>query len=191
MGDMQTIETVRISPDVCLSGYRDEYVFGKIKAGETFYEKDILDEWFLPHRKEMRVVYDIGANIGNHTVYFAHHASAARIFSFEPVPANYRMLVKNIENNRLDGQVTAYITLLGLLTFVISMGMLAYTVISWWIGRAIAGWSSVMCSVWAIGGLILLALGIIGEYIGKVYLETKARPRYFIKEILGDNNGED
>lgn len=84
-----------------------------------------------------------------------------------------------------------YITLLGLLTFVISMGMLTYTVISWRIGRAIAGWSSVMCSVWAIGGLILLALGIIGEYIGKIYLETKARPRYFIKEILEDIRSED
>lgn len=90
----------------------------------------------------------------------------------------------------LSIQPVRYITLLGLLTFVISMGMLAYTVISWWIGRVIAGWSSVMCSVWAIGGLILLALGIIGEYIGKVYLEAKARPRYFIREILEDNNGE-
>lgn len=84
-----------------------------------------------------------------------------------------------------------YIALLGLVTFLISMGMLIYTIISWWMGKAIAGWASVMCSVWAIGGLILLALGIIGEYIGKVYLETKSRPRYLIQEILEDCRGED
>lgn len=84
-----------------------------------------------------------------------------------------------------------YIALLGLVTFLISMGMLIYTIISWWVGKAIAGWASVMCSVWAIGGLILLALGIIGEYIGKVYLETKSRPRYLIQEILEDCRGED
>ena len=48
------------------------------------------------------------------------------------------------------------------------------------------GWASLICSVWAIGGLILLSLGVIGEYIGKIYLETKARPRFLIREVLDD-----
>ena len=48
------------------------------------------------------------------------------------------------------------------------------------------GWASVMCSVWAMGGLILLSLGVIGEYIGKIYLETKGRPRFLIREVLDD-----
>ena len=43
-----------------------------------------------------------------------------------------------------------------------------------------------MVSVWAIGGLILLSLGVVGEYIGKIYLETKARPRFLIEEFLND-----
>ena len=47
-----------------------------------------------------------------------------------------------------------------------------------------------ICSVWAIGGLILLSLGVIGEYIGKIYLETKDRPRFIIREILDDKNSE-
>jgi glycosyltransferase involved in cell wall biosynthesis len=50
----------------------------------------------------------------------------------------------------------------------------------------IVGWVSVICAVWAIGGLILLSLGIIGEYIGKIYLEAKGRPRFLIQEVLED-----
>lgn len=45
-------------------------------------------------------------------------------------------------------------------------------------------------SVWAIGGLILLSLGVIGEYIGKIYLETKGRPRFLLREVLEDAHGE-
>ena len=55
-------------------------------------------------------------------------------------------------------------------------------------GETILGWASLICSVWAIGGLILLSLGVIGEYIGKIYLETKERPRFIIRDVL---DGED
>ena len=48
---------------------------------------------------------------------------------------------------------------------------------------------SVICSVWAIGGLILLSLGVIGEYIGKIYLETKQRPRFLIRTVLEEDDG--
>lgn len=77
-----------------------------------------------------------------------------------------------------------FITGLGFLIFFISLCMLVYSVIRWATGDTIIGWASVICSVWAIGGLILLSLGIIGEYIGKIYLETKGRPRYLMQEIL-------
>lgn len=42
------------------------------------------------------------------------------------------------------------------------------------------------CSIWVLGGIQLLSIGIVGEYIGKIYSETKARPRYIIKEILDE-----
>lgn len=77
-----------------------------------------------------------------------------------------------------------YITLLGFLVFVVSVIMLIYSVLRWAAGATIVGWASVICSVWAIGGLILLSLGVIGEYIGKIYLETKGRPRFLIQEVL-------
>ncbi|MBR6509065.1 MAG: glycosyltransferase [Clostridia bacterium] len=84
-----------------------------------------------------------------------------------------------------------YITLLGFLIFGISIGMLIYFLIRWAIGATVVGWASVACSVWAIGGLIMLALGVIGEYIGKIYLETKARPRFLIDKKLLDIKFDD
>lgn len=79
-----------------------------------------------------------------------------------------------------------YITALGILIFLVSIIMLIVFIVQWAMGMTVAGWASVICSVWAIGGLILLALGVIGEYIGKIYLETKERPRFLISEVLDD-----
>lgn len=78
------------------------------------------------------------------------------------------------------------VTGLGFLIFLVSIAMLIYSVARWAAGATIIGWASVICSVWAIGGLILLSLGVIGEYIGKIYLETKGRPRFLIQDLLED-----
>ena len=77
-----------------------------------------------------------------------------------------------------------FITGLGVCIFVISLLMLLYFLIVHWTGHTVAGWTSIMVSVWAIGGLQLLAIGIIGEYIGKTYMETKKLPRFIIEEYL-------
>ncbi len=78
------------------------------------------------------------------------------------------------------------ITWLGAIVFAISIIMIIYSLISFFVGAAVSGWASILCSIWAIGGLQLLAIGIIGEYIGKIYLETKRRPRFIIEEFLED-----
>ena len=84
------------------------------------------------------------------------------------------------------------VTFAGIMVFLISVIMLVYSLIRHAIGATIVGWSSLMVSVWMIGGLVLLGTGIIGEYIGKIYLETKARPRYIIeKEILNKGDGQE
>ena len=83
-----------------------------------------------------------------------------------------------------------YITLLGFLVFLVSILMLIYSIVRWAHGDTVIGWASVICSVWAIGGLILLSLGVIGEYIGKIYLETKGRPRFLIREVLEERDEE-
>ena len=74
----------------------------------------------------------------------------------------------------------------GLIIFLISIVMLIYFLVRFFMGATIEGWASLAVSIWAIGGLQLLAIGVIGEYIGKIYLETKARPRFVVETYLGD-----
>lgn len=78
------------------------------------------------------------------------------------------------------------ITGLGFFIFLISLLMIFYNLIRWFTGSTVTGWASIACSIWAIGGLILLALGVMGEYIGKIYMESKDRPRFLIREVLED-----
>ncbi len=73
---------------------------------------------------------------------------------------------------------------IGFLVFVISIAILIYSIVIHYIGNTVWGWSSLIVSIWALGGLQLLAIGIVGEYIGKVYLEVKERPRFCIQDVL-------
>ncbi len=77
---------------------------------------------------------------------------------------------------------------LGILIFCVSIGMLIYSLIRHFMGHTIAGWASLAVSIWALGGIQLLAIGVIGEYIGKIYLESKQRPRFLISDYLNDDN---
>ena len=76
------------------------------------------------------------------------------------------------------------ITALGILIFSVSILMLVYFLIRHFTGNTVQGWTTLAASVWAIGGLQLLAIGVVGEYIGKMYMETKARPKYVIEKYL-------
>lgn len=76
------------------------------------------------------------------------------------------------------------ITSLGAIVFCISLIMLIYSFIMWIIGNTVSGWSSLIVSIWALGGLQLLAIGVVGEYIGKIYMESKHRPRFIVEEQL-------
>ena len=79
---------------------------------------------------------------------------------------------------------------LGSAIFLVSIAMLIYSVVRHAMGATLVGWTSTVVSIWAIGGLQLLAIGIIGEYIGKVYLETKQRPKFIVEEYLKDEDAE-
>ncbi len=80
------------------------------------------------------------------------------------------------------------ITAAGIGIFVVSIIMLIYSLIRHFMGATEIGWTSVIVSIWALGGLQLLAVGIIGEYIGKVYLESKKRPKFIVEEYLDDKS---
>lgn len=76
------------------------------------------------------------------------------------------------------------ITTIGSIIFVISALFFMYSLIMKFLGRTIVGWTSIVCSIWMIGGIQLLCLGVIGEYIGKIYNEVKARPKYIIEKRI-------
>ena len=78
------------------------------------------------------------------------------------------------------------ITTLGVLIFCVSIIMLIYSLVRYFSGATIEGWTSTAVSIWAIGGLQLLGIGVVGEYIGKIYLETKHRPKFIVETYLGD-----
>ena len=82
------------------------------------------------------------------------------------------------------------ILFLGAVIFALSLMMLVWTLVERIIGATVSGWASLMCSIWMIGGIQLLALGVIGEYIGKVYSETKARPRFIIERVLNEKDND-
>ncbi|WP_411169610.1 glycosyltransferase family 2 protein [Clostridium sp. MB05] len=82
------------------------------------------------------------------------------------------------------------ITSLGFSIFILSLIALVYSLVVKFMGKTQAGWTSLTISIWMIGGIQLLSLGVIGEYIGKIYNETKSRPRYIIKDILIDDKEE-
>ena len=79
-------------------------------------------------------------------------------------------------------------TILGGLAFMISMIMLLYCLVVHFMGKTVSGWASLSVSIWALGGLQLLMLGVVGEYVGKVYLEAKHRPKYIIESIIYHRN---
>lgn len=82
------------------------------------------------------------------------------------------------------------ITFMGIASFFVSIGFLIWAVVDFLRGNTIIGWASIMVSLWFVGGLLLLSMGIVGEYVGKIYLESKHRPRYIIETRTSDSPQE-
>lgn len=73
---------------------------------------------------------------------------------------------------------------MGILALLVGLGMIIHVFYEHYFGTTVGGWSSILISIWVIGGGILLSLGIIGEYVGREYMETKRRPRYYLWDVL-------
>ena len=82
------------------------------------------------------------------------------------------------------------ILFVGALIFGLSLIALLWALIAKLSGHSVGGWTSLMCSIWMIGGIQLLSLGVIGEYIGKIYSEAKRRPRFIIERVLNKTEEE-
>ena len=83
------------------------------------------------------------------------------------------------------------ITIIGLLISILSFAGVIWSMIMYFTENSITGWSSTTCIICFIGGIQMISLGILGEYIGKIYMETKSRPRYIISEKTGKFRNQD
>lgn len=79
----------------------------------------------------------------------------------------------------------------GVIAFIVSLVMMALTIVDHIKGVTVPGWSTLTISIWLLGGVQLLSLGILGEYIGRTYMESKRRPRYFISDTAGQEAEND
>lgn len=100
---------------------------------------------------------------------------------------------KKMMNFAIDG-ITSFsvkpvrlVTQVGLLFLLIALAMLIYVLCAYFMGRAVSGWPSIILSIWIVGAFVLIGLGIIGEYVGKIYTEVKNRPRYNVDMTVGLN----
>lgn len=75
-----------------------------------------------------------------------------------------------------------FITYMGLVMTLVSLAMIVYALVAYFMGKTIPGWTSLLVSVWFVGGIITTGVGIVGLYVGKIYTEVKRRPRYFVEE---------
>lgn len=76
------------------------------------------------------------------------------------------------------------IFVIGLLCFIVGLLALGWGLYSYFMGTVVPGWTSLLVSLWLIGGVVITSLGVIGQYIGKIYIEVKHRPRYHIEKIV-------
>ena len=106
--------------------------------------------------------------------------------------------LKKMINFALDG-ITSFsvkpirlISAFGMLCSLLSIGGLLYALLSYFFGYTVPGWTALTCSIWLLGGIQLLSIGVLGEYIGKIFSEVKHRPKYFIEEIVksDENKGK-
>lgn len=98
--------------------------------------------------------------------------------------------LKKMLNFAMDG-ITSFsikpirmITTLGFVMLIVAFIALIYSLIARISGHVVPGWTSLIFSIWIIGALQMVSIGVVGEYIGKIYLETKARPKFIISDIL-------
>lgn len=83
------------------------------------------------------------------------------------------------------------VLMMGILAMLVGVGMIVHIIYEHYFGYTVSGWSSILMSIWVLGGSVLLSLGIIGEYVGRNYLETKRRPRYYFWEVLPGEERQD
>lgn len=144
-----------------------------LDALESFKEVNLFLRGLVPliGFKSDKVYYDRGSRYAGKSKY---PLSKMLAFAFEGITS---LSIRPIQ----------IIIRLGVLLSVVGLAVLIYSLVQHFLQNTEAGWTSIMASVWTIGGLQMIAIGVIGKYIGKIYLETKARPRFIIEKNTFDS----
>ena len=113
-----------------------------------------------------------------------YYERAERIAGESKYPLKKMLAFAMDGNSSFSVSPLKMISSLGIIISFLSVFGLLYALISKALGAAVSGWTAIVASIWLLGGIQLLSLGIIGEYIGKMYNEVKARPKYIVEEFL-------
>ncbi len=177
--------------DKYLAGADIVYGVRSSRKTDTFFKRTTAEAFY-------RMMDLLGAEtVFNHADYRLMSREALEYERGERFAGESKYPLKKMVSFALEGVTSLsvkplrMITGLGFLVFFVSLVMIVYNVARWATGNTVAGWASLACSVWFIGGLILLSLGVIGEYMGKLYLESKGRPRFLIQQLLDEEHRED
>lgn len=166
------------------------YRFQKAMGLETVYDHadyrllsrralDILSEYRESNLFLRGIVPQIGL-----TTAVVTYSRDARVAGESKYPLS-KMLSFSIDGiTSFSSRPIRYIFLLGVIFLLIDIAIAGYVLWTYFHGDAIRGWSSIMLSIWFVGGCILVGLGIVGEYIGKIFIEVKQRPRFNISDRI-------
>jgi len=167
------------------------YSFQKVMGLETVYDHadyrlmsnfalELLADYHECNIFLRGIIPQIGLNTSVVT-----YERAARVAGESKYPLS-KMLALSIDGiTSFSARPMRWIFYTGLVSFILTLIVAVYVLIShFFISGSNPGWASIMLSVWGLGSLILISIGLVGEYIGKIFVEVKARPRFAIKERL-------
>ncbi len=169
------------------------YKLQKVMGLETVYDHadyrlmsnralDLLSEYEECNIFLRGIVPQIGLNTG-----VSYYERNPRVAGESKYPLS-KMLALSIDGiTSFSAKPMRWIFYIGLITFVVTLIVAVYVFLSLRYSSHInPGWASIMLSMWGIGSLLMMALGIIGEYLGKIFVEVKHRPRFAVQDILWD-----
>ena len=164
--------TVRELADAVISMYADFRLMSKraLEGFSEFKEVNLFLRGIVPMvgYKSDIVTYERAERFAGESKYPLKKMLA---FAFEGITS-------------LSTKPIKLITGIGFIIFAVSIIMVIYNIIRFFMGATVPGWASLAVSIWALGGIQLISIGLIGEYIGKIYLESKHRPRYIVEKFI-------
>lgn len=141
---------------------------------------DLLSEYHEQNLFLRGIVPQIGLKTGIVTYERAHRVAGESKYPFK------KMLAFSIDGiTSFSARPMRWIFYTGVVLLLLDIAVALYVIFSRMFGHVALGWSSLILSVWFLGSLILIAIGMVGEYIGKIFTEVKARPRYAISDRIG------